>query len=56
MHIGKKNDKCQYCIGLETENQILGECKEEKDLGVSTDSKLNLVVTVRKLLPKQTKL
>ncbi len=39
MHIGKKNIKFQYSMGLETEKQILDEC-EEKDLGVHTDSQV----------------
>ncbi len=32
MHIGKKNNKFQYSIGLETERQILDECEEEQGL------------------------
>ncbi len=40
MHIGKKNNKFQYSMGLETEKQILDEWEEEKDLGVHTDSQV----------------
>lgn len=49
MHIGDTNDTCQYCL----ENQILGECEVEKDLGVYADSKLTFSSHWQgKLLPR----
>ncbi len=52
MHIGKKNYKFQYSMGLETEKHILDECEEEKDLGVHTDSKLNFSSHCQKVAAK----
>ncbi len=52
MHIGKKNNKFQYSMGLETEKQILDDCEEEEDLGVHTDSKLNCSMHCQKVAAK----
>ena len=41
MHVGKKNPQYEYYMKLEGENQKIGTCEEEKDLGIIFDKNLN---------------
>ena len=45
MHIGKRNPQHHYYMKIEDEKQKIETCREEKDLGITFDEALNLIIT-----------
>ena len=52
MHVGVKNEKCDYTMKLENELKTIESCEEEKDLGITFDSKLSFDQYIKKIVSK----
>ena len=52
MHLGKKNDCKDYVMKIESCNQKLETCDEEKDLGITFDNSLNFDIHIDNIIKK----
>jgi len=52
MHIGKKNERCEYVMKVDNDYKPINVCESEKDLGVTFDCELSFDLHIQRVVGK----